>query len=146
MISAKPMAMIVVLAAMACASGSGPGSAGYPYNVRGSYVGRLVIEDRPFDARLQLRTEPGGRVAGSLRVVSPVEIDGSVRGRVIDDLLRITVAYTGTGGCDGRLEGILDIGTGGSRIDGPVTIFDCGDPVGARLTLSLSPGARPGAP
>ena len=120
---------------VACASVPGPGDAGYPYNVRGAFTGRLLVGDRPFQAMLSLRTGSGGDVDGTLRVVSPVEIDGRIRGRVIDDLLRITVTYEDAAGCEGRIEGILDVERGGDSVDGPVTVDDCGTPVAGRLAL-----------
>jgi len=130
---ALPGLVLVILAG--CAGTIRPGQPGYAYNVSGTYAGRLMVEDRPFDATLRLRTGIGGRVSGQLQVVSPVEIDGSVRGVLIDDLLRLTVTYRSADGCDGLVEGILTVQPGGDTVDGPVTIADCGDPIAARLSF-----------
>ena len=116
---------LLAAALVGCATTPGPGDTGYAYNVGGSYVGRLFVGGSPFDATLQLRTLVGGRVAGGFRVTSPVELDGPVRGSVVDDLLRITITYAGPDGCDGRIEGILTVEPGGDVVEGPVTVTDC---------------------
>jgi hypothetical protein len=94
-----------------------------------------MIDNQPFDATLRLRTAPNGRVGGGLRVVAPVEIDGRVEGVIVDELLRLTVTYRTTDGCDGRIEGIVTIERGGGTIDGPVTITDCGAPIAGRMSF-----------
>ncbi len=127
-----PLALTVCAA---CAGAPGPGDAGYAYNVSGSYAGRFMVDNQPFDATLRLRTAPGGRVSGMFRVLSPVAIEGRVRGNVVDDLLRLIVTYRTENGCDGRIEGILDIARGGSVIDGPVTVSDCGEPISGRMSF-----------
>jgi len=122
-LSSLTLPLLVTLAS--CATARRPGDSGYEYNVNGSYGGRFFIDDNPFDATLQLRTRGGGAVNGALRVTSPVQIDGSATGTVVDDLLRLTVTYRSPEGCDGRIEGILSITTGGGVIDGPITVTDC---------------------
>jgi hypothetical protein len=121
----------------ACAGGPRPGDAGYPYNASGRYTGRLMVQGEPFDAQLDLRTGPGGRVRGSFKVAQPLAIDGGVDGRVIDDLLRITIAYVkgAQGGCPGKVEGILTVQRGGGIIEGPVTISDCDDQLPGRMSF-----------
>jgi len=123
----------------ACAGGSvpGPGATGYPYNVQGSYEGRFVFDGQPFDASLQLRTESGGRVRGAFLIAPPMSIEGRAEGVVIDDLLRLTVTYRSAEGCDGTVEGILDIEPGGRTFEGPVTVRDCAPPVAGRMSFSL---------
>jgi len=129
------MAVSVALAAVSCASAPGPGDPSYPYNLVGSYQGRFLIDDQPFDAALQLRTMPGGRVRGGIRVSMPVEIDGQVDGTIIDDLLRVTITYRDPSGCEGRIEGIVTIERGGGTIDGPVTVTDCSGPIAGRMSF-----------
>jgi hypothetical protein len=121
----------------ACAGGPGPGDPGYPYNARGTYSGRLIVQGEPFDARLELRTSPGGRVGGTFRVGAPFAIDGRVEGRVIDDLLRVTIGYVkgARGGCSGKIEGILTVERGGGIIEGPVTISDCDDELPGKMSF-----------
>lgn len=127
--------LFVALTSPGCATVPGPGDPGYPYNVEGAYDGRLVFDGQPFDARVRLRTRPGGRVDGALRVVPPVAIEGKVTGAVRDDLLRISVTYRSSGDCDGRIEGILTVERGGGVIEGPVTVTDCADPVAGRMSF-----------
>jgi len=116
--------VLTATAIAACAGGPTPGS---PYDASGAYSGRLSVQGQQFDANLELRTASGGGVSGSFVVGPPFEIDGRVDGRVIDDVLRVTITYESASkdGCDGRIEGILDIRKGADAIEGPVTITDC---------------------
>lgn len=125
---------VVALSSLeACATGRGPGTSGYPFNVDGAYEGSFLFDGQPFAATLRLRTSVGGHVEGAFRVAAPFDIDGPVTGSVRDDLLRITVEYTNPDGCDGRIEGILTVERGGGTIGGPVTVTDCGAPVSGRM-------------
>lgn len=120
-----------------CSGGPRPGYPGYAYNVSGVYSGRLMVEDQPFDAELELATARGGRVRGSFRVRQPLAIDGRVEGAVLDDLLRLTVTYRSAErtDCSGRVEGILTIEAGGGTIEGPVTVSDCDDALPGRMSF-----------
>lgn len=130
---------------VACAGTPGPGDPGYAYNLDGVYAGRLTAEDQRFDATLDLRTARGGRVRGSFEVSAPLEIEGRVDGTLLDDLLRITLTYEGSGGssggqpCQSRIEGILTVNRGGGVVDGPVTITDCGDALAGRMSFRKRP-------
>lgn len=131
--------------ATACAGSPGPGDSGYAYNVEGLYAGRLMVEGEPFDATLELSTSRGGRVRGSFEVRAPLEIAGEVEGTVVDDLLRVTLTYDNTDAdarvsCESRIEGILTVTPGGSVVDGPVTITDCGDALAGRMSFRRPPG------
>jgi hypothetical protein len=106
------------------------------YELRGAYTARLTVERQTFEGAMSLRTSADGRVSGSLRVVAPVRIDGPVRGRLVDELLRITVTYRDEDGCDGRIEGILTVEQGGDAASGPVTVHDCGAELPGRLALA----------
>lgn len=127
--------VLPLIALAACAAGPGPGDPSYPFNLAGSYVGRFMFHGQPFDATLQLRTGSGGTVRGGFRIADPVVIDGLAEGVIIDDLLRLTVSYRSEDGCDSRVEGILTIERGGSTIDGPVTVTDCGEPVAGTMSF-----------
>ena len=136
-----------VVLATACAGGPRPGDAGYAYNVDGLYSGRVMVDGEPFDATLELGTSVGGRVRGSFGVRAPLSIEGEVEGRVVDDLVRLTLTYEGAGGdgataCEGRLDGILTVSPGGDVLDGPVTISDCGDAIAGRVSFRRAPGGR----
>jgi hypothetical protein len=133
------------LIASGCAGTPGPGDPSYPYNVSGSYGGRFMIDDQPFNATLQLRTTSGGRVSGAIRVSMPVETEGRVVGTVFDDLLRVTITYRDPSGCEGSIEGIVTIERGGGTIDGPVTVTDCSGPIAGRMSFrrtERAPGQR----
>lgn len=136
--SRSTLGLIALTAFVACAGAPRPGDPGYPYNVVGAYAGRFMIDDQPFDATLRLRIASGGRVDGAFRVVSPVEIEGAVRGNVLDDLLRLRVSYRNSAGCSGSIEGILTVERGGGTIEGPVTVTDCGDQIAGRMSFRRS--------
>jgi hypothetical protein len=130
--------LLILFAAVAlsgCAGTPGPGDSEYPFNVAGSYLGRFVFQDQRFEATMQLRTVAGGRVSGGFRVSAPVEIDGRAEGAVVDDLLRLTITYVDSAGCDGRIEGLLTVDQGGGIFEGPVTVSDCGNPVSGSMSF-----------
>lgn len=115
----------------------------------GAYAGSVVIDGQTFGATLTLRAsesleiEAAFRVEGVLRIPSPVEIEGEVDGIAFGDILRLRVQYRSLDGCDGRIDGILDVTRRGAALDGPVTVEDCGEPVAGQLTLrrrDVAPG------
>ncbi len=108
--------------------------------VAGAYRGSFVIDGQPFAATLTLRSSGGPRVRGVLRLSSPVEVEGEADGVVIDDLLRLTVVYTSPDGCDGRIEGILDVLRDGDALEGPVTVAACEERVAGRFDLRRREG------
>ena len=55
-------------------------------------------------------------------------------------LLRVAVEYRTPDGCDGRIEGILDVDRNGAALEGPVTVSHCQDRVAARLVLRRRDG------
>jgi len=123
----------------ACAAGPGPGDTGYTYNVDGHYSGRLMVEGTPFDADFDLRTTPAGRVYGTFSVRAPLEVQGELSGRILDDLLRATLSYQGDAGsgrdCVSVVDGILTVSPGCDVVDGPVTVDDCGDSLSGRMSI-----------
>lgn len=127
-----PLALSLALCA-ACASGARP-AGGRPYEVGGSYGGRLVVERQSFDGVLILRGA-GARLTGTLRIMEPFHIDGRVRAERIDELLRLNVTYRGEDGCQGSIEGILTISPDGDTVAGPVTVLDCDQAVAGSLSF-----------
>ena len=128
------MLAIIASAVLAgCAGTPGPGQTGYPFNLDGSYTGRVFFAGDPFDATLDLDTSGDGAVQGTFRVSAPVSISGPVEGVIVDNLLRLTISYRSPGGCDGSMEGVLTIEPGGETVEGPVTVRDCGEPIAGRL-------------
>lgn len=128
---------LLLTGVVACAGGPGPGAPGTPDNANGDYTGQLTVQGEQFDASLELQTMSDGRVRGAFLVGAPFEIDGRVEGRMIDDLLRVTITYQSASenGCDGRVEGILDVRQGGDVIEGPVTITDCQDELPGQMAF-----------
>ena len=125
----SPVTLLVV---SACAT-SRPGTT--PGGVAGFYAGSLVVDGRSFGAALNVRGDGPARLRGVFSTSSPVSIEGEADGAVMDGLMRIVVEYRTPDGCDGRIQGILDVTRGGDALDGPVTISDCDAPVAGELTL-----------
>ena len=133
--TARTMAGIALIAlafASGCASGARGAGAG---GVGGYYAGSLLVDGRAFGAAMNLRGGGPNRVRGVFSTSSPVRIEGEVAGAVVDGLLRVVVEYRTPDGCDGRIEGILDVDRDGAALEGPVTVSDCHEPVAARLVL-----------
>jgi hypothetical protein len=130
--------VIVLTASAACAANPAPGQRGYPFNLDGTYTGRVFFAGDPFDATLELDTRGGGTVEGTFRIRQPVPIRGSVDGVIVDNLLRVSIAYGSPGGCAGFMEGVLNIERGGDVFEGPVTVRDCGEPIAGRLAFQRS--------
>ncbi|MEX2048154.1 MAG: hypothetical protein WEB90_01090 [Gemmatimonadota bacterium] len=130
------LAALGVLAA-ACAGGPRAGDPAPLYAVSGAYVGSLVVEGERFDAGLVLRSDGGTGVRGTFRVGPPFDVEGEAEGVRIDELLRLTVTYRGSGprGCDGRIEGILAVSERGALLQGPVTVADCAAELAGRMTF-----------
>jgi hypothetical protein len=143
--------IIATMLLCACAGNPGPGDGRYVYNVEGLYAGRLMVEGEPFDGTVELRTGRGGRVRGSFVMRAPLEVEGSLEGNLVDDLLRVTLTYeteprrAGTAACASLIEGILTVSPGGDVFEGPVTITDCGDALSGRMSFRRA-GATPGIP
>jgi hypothetical protein len=127
--------VFLALLLCSCASSS-TARVGQPGSgVAGSYTGRFTFQGQRFAATMQLRREGATSVEGAFRVSGSVEIEGRVRGSVIDDLMRLTVDYGSLGGCGGHIEGILTIESGGATLDGPVTVTDCAGPVAGHMSF-----------
>jgi hypothetical protein len=133
-----------LVSTLAACTGAVPQSAPVPVGgptTLGTYAGSIVIDGQTFGATLTLRAagslgaEAAFRVEGMLTIPSPVEIEGEAEGIAIGELLRLSVDYRSVDGCDGRIDGILDVTREGAALDGPVTVEDCGEPVAGRLTL-----------
>lgn len=122
--------VVVVLGGCAAAGRAAPAG-----GVGGFYAGSLFVDGRPFGATLNVRSSGPNRIRGAFGTSSPVSIEGTVEGAVIDDLLRIRVEYRTPDGCEGLIQGILDVDRDGGALEGPVTVSDCQEPVAARLVL-----------
>lgn len=128
---ALPLLVAVTFASGCASGGRGAGAGG----VGGFYAGSLFVDGRAFGAAMNLRGSGPNRLRGVFSTSSPVSIEGDVDGAVVDGLLRVAVEYRTPGGCDGRIEGILDVDRDGAALEGPVTVSDCQEPVAARLVL-----------
>lgn len=130
------LAALGVLSA-ACAGGARPDDTAPPGEVFGAYAGPFVVEGEDFEAGLVLRRDGGNRVRGTFRVGPPFDVEGRAEGVLIDELLRLTITYQGSGArrCDGRIEGILTVSERGALLQGPVTVTDCAAELPGRMTF-----------
>jgi len=117
----------------ACAGTPGPGDAGYPYNTAGTYTGVFVVDGQPLDGTLQLETESGGSVTGSVRVPM-MGIRGDFEGTLVENQLTFEVTYHNPEtGCEGVASGTATVGEDGATIEGPMRVSECGEVMSASL-------------
>ena len=123
----------------ACAGTPGPGDAGYPYNVDGTYAGSFTVEGQAFSANLQVTTESGGTVSGTFEVTQPIRLSGVLEGTLMGDQLTMTISYSDnpmTGCTAGTVSGTTTVTDNGQSITGPMTIDDCGQTLQTRVDFS----------
>lgn len=127
--------------AAACGSPPQPGDPGYAYNVDGEYVAEFVADDGTvYTGTMQLETLQGGEVTGTMSLVDPAPIEGTVEGLVVGADLELTVDYQIVDqGCGGVASGGGVVAEGGGSASGSVEISDgCGGgaPLSATFTLT----------
>jgi len=119
---------VFAFALWACAGTPGPGEAGYPFNLSGTYDGQIVVDGTPFGASLDLQTRAGGALEGSYEVNDPVTMSGPVTGSVVADSVEFALEYMNPmDGCGGVLDATGAVEEGGSALSGRVRVNDsCG--------------------
>lgn len=119
------LALATLFGTWACAGTPGPGEAGYPYNLSGSYGGEIFVEGMSFAFQMDVRTDPGGGFEGSYAVTSPVSMSGSVEGAIVADSARFSLEYVNPmDGCGGTLNGNGTVESGGGAFAGRVRVND----------------------
>lgn len=127
--------LLAVLPLAACAGTPGPGDAGYPFNVAGTYGGTFSVEGMSIGATLEIQTGPGGAVTGQVQVAE-MGITADVDGSVLGDKLTLRIPYMNPGsGCSGTAEGTATVTDGGASFSGPLTITECGTSMGGSLSF-----------
>jgi hypothetical protein len=127
------MALTVLIAA--CAGTPGPGEPGYAHNATGEYAGDFVVDGQPVSGTLQLETVPGGVVTGSFRIPD-LGIRGQITGSVIGDQFAFEATYHNPeSGCDGVATSTATIGEGGTTIEGPLSVAECGQSMGGSMSF-----------
>jgi hypothetical protein len=112
----------------ACAGNPGPGEAGYPYNLNGSYSGEVVVEGEAFSLTFDVETRAEGSIRGTYAVTSPVSMSGQVTGAVVADSVSFRLSYTNPmDGCGGTFDGTGVVEEGGDAFSGRARVNDsCG--------------------
>jgi len=134
--------MIAMLgAAVACGSPPQPGEPGYAFNVDGAYTAEFAADDGTvYTGTMELETLPGGEVTGTMSLVDPATINGTVQGMVVGADLTLSVDYEIVEqGCGGIASGGGVIDEGGDSASGTVDISDAcggGAPLSATFTLT----------
>ena len=120
---------LAVIVAGACAGNPKPGDSGYAYNVSDAYAAEFVVDNASYTGSMTLETAPGGAVAGSMRVTSPVTITGTVTGMIAADTLTFETDYEiAENGCSGTVTGVGVIAEGGTAVAGSMDVYDaCAD-------------------
>lgn len=116
---------VLATAAWGCAGTPGPGEAGYPYNLSGSYTGEVLVEGMAFSFGMDVVTRKGGTFEGTYEVMSPVSMSGTVAGTLVADTARFALEYVNPmDGCGGTLDGTGTVGSGGAAFAGRVRVND----------------------
>ena len=125
-VSAVPLIIVI---AGACAGNPQPGDPGYAYNLADAYAAEFVVDNSSYTGSMTLETAPGGLVAGSMSVTSPVTISGTVEGSISADTLRFESDYEiAENGCTGTVNGVGVIAEGGGAVSGSMDVYDaCAD-------------------
>lgn len=136
----RALALIVAATALAaCAGNPAPGEEGYPYNVSGEYRAEFVDSDgATYVGTMRLATSPGGAVDGEMRLEEPMAIAGTVEGTLLENVLRLSVAYEiPDAGCVGDATGSGTVAEGGATVEGELQITsDCDAPGTAAFRLA----------
>jgi hypothetical protein len=129
-----PIAAAVLVA---CAGTPGPGEAGYPYNLFGSFGGGIMVEGMDYSSVLDLATGEGGELRGTYQVTNPVMMDGEVVGTLVADTARFHLSYMNPmDGCGGTLDGTGIVEEGGGAFAGRVQVNDaCGGYLSGRFSF-----------
>ena len=121
----KGIVAALVAVAWACAGTPGPGDAGYPFNLSGTYAGDVFVEGTAFSFEMDVRTQSGGGVEGSYSVTSPVSMSGPLVGTIVADTARFSLDYMNPmDGCGGDLDGTGTVEPGGGAFAGRVRVND----------------------
>lgn len=137
-IAAGALSVLLLVAASACAGTPGPGEAGYPFNVTGTYSGQFVVEGQGIGATLTLETRAGGVIAGQVRVAE-MGISSEVSGTLAGDQLTLRIPYHNPGnGCDGVAETTATVTDGGASFSGALTVTECGQGMGGSVSFRRS--------
>ena len=119
------IAVALVAVAWGCAGTPGPGDAGYPFNLAGSYSGEIFVEGMAFSFGMDVRTGAGGAFDGTYGVTSPVSMSGAVAGTLVADTARFALEYVNPmDGCGGTLNGTGTVESGGAAFAGRVRVND----------------------
>lgn len=114
----------------ACGGAPEPGEPGYSYNVDGAYDAELVGDDGAvYTGTMQLETLPGGEVAGTMTISSPMRVEGTVEGLVIGAEVSLSVTFElPDQGCGGVVSGSGVVAEGGGEVTGSFldVTDDCG--------------------
>lgn len=118
-------ALVTTLLVGACLGTAGPGSADYPFNVSGVYVGTLTLEGEDHPTTVEMETRSDGTVSGSIRSGDPLRARGDFSGTLRADTLVWRSAYRlPSRGCSGVARGVGPVARGGGAIHGSVRVED----------------------
>lgn len=122
------LALGFFVALAACAGNPGPGEAGYPFNLSGTYSGEVLVEGEAFAMSLDVRTEAAGVIQGTYEVTSPVSMSGDITGTLVADTATLRLDYVNPmDGCGGTFEAKGPVEEGGDAFSGRARVNDsCG--------------------
>jgi hypothetical protein len=128
-------AAVVGIVLSACAS---LGRASAAPHLSGTYSARLMVTGRStYTGTFTVAQWTSDSVFGSLRLVSPLSVDMSIRGTQAGDTLRLRGSYTAANGCTGTMESPLVVASDVGRATGAFTLVDnCAGPLRGTMELS----------
>jgi len=139
----KSTLVVATLALVAaCGGNPQPGEPGYSFNLNGEYDASFAADDgQAYSGTMQLTTGPGGAVTGTLSIVTPLSVDGTIEGTIIGAQFDVTIEYFIPDlQCGGQVTSTATIAEGGDAAGGPSDITsedECaGAPTTATFTLS----------
>lgn len=124
----------------ACASAPQPGEPGYRYNLDGRYSTEFAADDgQVYTGSMQLATEPGGAVTGTMALASPAAVDGQATGTIVGAQLELRVEYfIADAQCGGVATVTATIAEGGDSATGSAVIANDADCAGGPTSASVN--------
>ncbi len=136
----KLKSLMLAAALAACSGNPQPGDAGYSFNLNGDYAADVAASDgSSYVGTIQLETQAGGAVVGTMSLTSPMAIDGVVEGVIVGAEFSFDISYQiADAGCGGVAAGTGVIEEGGGGVSGAFDITDdCGGaPASATFTFT----------
>ena len=96
----------------------------------------VVVQGTPYRGMIDVAMEPGGSLGGTVQVMDPVQIGGSIEGSIAADTLDFRMPYEQANACNGVGSGRIAVAAGGATASGPAVVDDsCGGPMNGTISI-----------